>query len=68
MVADSLFLPNGSLHVIPDVGLKPLQELFRAAVLKMLKKVGKIDDDFISIHNGVRIDRQNEKDRMVLAQ
>lgn len=47
LVADELFMPNGSFHVMPDIGLKPLQELFRATVLKMLKKEGKIDDDFI---------------------
>jgi hypothetical protein len=41
LVADGLFMPNGSFHVMPEVGLKPLQELFRATVLKMLKKEGK---------------------------
>ncbi|MDT8441226.1 MAG: transposase zinc-binding domain-containing protein, partial [Desulfuromonadales bacterium] len=37
LVADGLFMPNGSFHVMPDIGLKPLQELFRASVLKILK-------------------------------
>jgi hypothetical protein len=80
LVADGLFMPNGSFYVMPDINLKPLQELFRAAVLKMLKKEGKIDDDFIrmliqwrhvsgfNIHNGVKIDRKDEKGRESLAQ
>lgn len=63
-----------------DINLKPLQELFRAAVLKMLKKEGKIDDDFIrmlmkwrhvsgfNIHNGVKIERKDEKGREALSQ
>ncbi len=80
LVVDGLFMPSGNFHVMPDVGLKPLQELFRAAALKMLKKEGKIDDDFIrkfmqwrhmsgfKIHNGVKIDRQDNKGREALAQ
>ena len=80
LVADGLFMSNGSFHVMPDVGLRPLQEMFRAAVLKMLKREGKIDDAFIrmllkwrhvsgfNIHNGVRIDRQDVKGREALAQ
>lgn len=73
-------MPNGSFYVMPEIKLKPLQELFRAAVLKMLKKEGKIDDDFIrmimqwrhvsgfNIHNGVKIARSDEKGREALAQ
>lgn len=73
-------MPNGSLHAMPDVSLKPLQELCLAAVLKMLKKEGKIDDDFsrmlmqwrhvsgFNIHNGVKIGRQDKKVREALAQ
>lgn len=79
LVADGLFMPNGSFHVMPDVGLKPLQELFRAAVLKMLKKEGKVDDEFVrmlmqwrhvsgfNIHNGLRIDRKDQKGREALS-
>jgi hypothetical protein len=60
-------MPNGSFYVMQNIDLKPLQELFHAAVLKKLKKEGKIDDDFIrmlmkwrhvsgfNIHNGVKI-------------
>jgi hypothetical protein len=43
LVADGLFMPNGSFYAMPNIDLKPLQELFRATVLKMLKKEGKID-------------------------
>ena len=32
---------------MPDVDLKPLEEMFRAKVFKMLKEDGKIDDDII---------------------
>jgi hypothetical protein len=80
LVADGLFMPNGSFHVMPEIDLKPFQELFRVAVLKMLKKEGKIDDDFIriimrwrhvsgfNIHNGVKVDRKDEEGREALAQ
>ncbi|MBE0575555.1 MAG: transposase [Desulfuromonadales bacterium] len=80
LVADGLFMPNGSFHVMPDLGLKPLQELFRDAVLKKLKREGKIDDEFIrmlvqwrhvsgfNIHNGVKIDRRDNNGREALAQ
>jgi hypothetical protein len=34
--------------LMPKIDIKPLAELFRANVLKMLKKEGKIDDDFIA--------------------
>jgi hypothetical protein len=80
LVADGLFMPNGSFHVMSEIDLKPFQELFRVAVLKMLKKEGKIDDDFIriimrwrhvsgfNIHNGVKVDRKDEEGREALAQ
>ncbi len=58
---------------MPKVNLRPLAELFRAHVLKMLKKEGLIDDTFIkmilkwrhtsgfSVHNEVRIKPDDEK-------
>jgi len=67
LVADGLFLESGHFLVMPKVGLRPLRELFRAHVLKMLKKEGLIDDAFIKMlmswqhvsgfnaHNQVRI-------------
>lgn len=39
LVADGLFMPNGSFNVMPVVGLRPLQELFRADLLKILKNI-----------------------------
>jgi hypothetical protein len=64
--ANDLFMPNGSLHVMMNIGLRPLQKLFRTSVQKMLKREGKIDDEFnrmlmqwrhvsgFNIHNGVK--------------
>ncbi|MCP3955132.1 MAG: hypothetical protein GY697_23370 [Desulfobacterales bacterium] len=49
LVSDGLFLESGYFFVMPNVGLRPLRELFRAHVLKMLKKEGLIDDSFIKM-------------------
>ncbi len=58
---------------MPKVDLRPLQELYRAYVLKMLKKEGLINDTFIamimkwrhtsgfSVHNQVRIKPDDDK-------
>ncbi|MDF1555458.1 MAG: transposase [Deferrisomatales bacterium] len=43
IVADGLFRPSGAFHVAPPKDTKPLMELFRAKVLKLLKNEGKID-------------------------
>lgn len=73
LVADGVFLDSGYFFVMPNVDLRPLRELFRAHVLKMLKKEGLIDDTFIKIlmgwrhvsgfnvHNEVRIKPKDEK-------
>lgn len=73
LVADGLFLERGYFFVMPKVNLRPLAELFRAHVLKMLKKEGLVDDDFItmilkwrhtsgfSVHNEVRIKPDDAK-------
>lgn len=73
LVADGLFLESGYFYVMPNVSLRPLRELFRTYVLKMLKKEGLIDDSFIrmllgwkhvsgfNIHNEVRIKPHDEK-------
>jgi len=67
LVADGLFTESGYFYVMPKVDLRPLAEIFRASVLKMLEKEGRIDDAFIkmimawrhnsgfSVHNEVRI-------------
>ncbi len=49
LVADGLFLESGYFFVMPKVDLRPLREIFRALVLKMLKKEGLIDDTFIKM-------------------
>jgi hypothetical protein len=80
LVADGLFFETGSFYVMPRLDLKPLQELFRAAVLKMLQKEGKIRDDLIakilrwrhtsgfSVHNGEQLARDDAEGREALAQ
>ena len=64
LLEDGLFQENDIFYLMPKIDIKPLAELFRANVLKMLKKEGKIDDDLIaklltwnhnsgfSVHNG----------------
>ncbi|MCP3955925.1 MAG: transposase, partial [Desulfobacterales bacterium] len=73
LVADGLFLESGYFFVMPKVDLRPLRELFRVYVLKMLKKEGLIDDSFVqmilkwrhtsgfSVHNQVRIRPEDDK-------
>ncbi|GJQ60396.1 MAG: hypothetical protein D8M57_01735 [Candidatus Scalindua sp. AMX11] len=64
---------------MPDVDLKPLEDIFRASVFKMLKDEGKIDDDVInklmnwrhsgfSVHNGVRVARDDVKGKEAVSQ
>ncbi len=80
LVADGLFTESGYFYVMPKVDLQPLAELFRASVLKMLQKEGRIDDAFIkmimawrhnsgfSVHNEVRINPGDSKGIENLAQ
>jgi ribosomal protein S27E len=80
LVADGLFSESGYFYVMPKVDLRPLAELFRASVLKMLQKEGRIDDSFIkmimawrhnsgfSVHNEVRIQPGDSKGIENLAQ
>jgi hypothetical protein len=76
---DGLFADTGTFYVMRDVDLKPLEEIFRAKILKMLQKEGKIDQEMISkllkwkhsgfgIDNGVRIKKNNAKGREAIAQ
>jgi len=44
LVADGLFTESVYFYVMPNVDLRPLGELFRTSVLKMLQKEGRIDD------------------------
>jgi hypothetical protein len=80
IVADGLFLLNGSFYVMPKVDLKPLQELFRASVLKMLLREGRIDEELItkimrwryvsgfSVHKGDQLARDDGDGQEALAQ
>ena len=73
LVADGLFMESGYFFVMPKVILSRLRELFRAYVLKMLKKEGLVDENFIkmvmfwrhvsgfNIHNEVRIRADDDK-------
>jgi hypothetical protein len=80
LVADGLFTESGYFYVIPKVDLRPLAELFRASVLKMLQREERIDDSFFkmimawrhnsgfSVHNEVRIQPGDTKGIEDLAQ
>lgn len=80
LVADGLFVGNGVFHVLPKVDITPLCELFRAAVLRMLKKKGRIDDALIrnlmtwrhtsgfSVHQGHQLARDDADGQEALAQ
>ena len=45
-MAGGLFTESGYFYVMPKVDLRPLAELFRASVLKMLQREERIDDSF----------------------
>ncbi len=79
IVTDGLFRDTGTFYVMRKVDLKPLEDIFKASIFKMLKKEGKINDDLIrklsqwkhsgfSVHNGVRIEKDNKKGREALSQ
>ena len=63
ITADGLFRANGVFHVMPRVDTKPLAELFRAEILKMLKKEGLID---VLWQIGKRSDTEDYKERVEL--
>ena len=78
-MADGLFRPNGVFHVAPPHSTQPLEELFRAGVLGLLRREGKIGDARIrmllgwrhagfSAFRGGRIARDNRKGHEALAQ
>ena len=79
IATDGLFSKTKTFYVMRKVDLKPLEELFRALIFKMLKKQGKINQDLINkllnwknsgfnVHNGVRIEKDDEKGRESIAQ
>lgn len=81
ITADGLFDERGVFYCMPkDTDIQPLAELFRAKILKMLKRKGLIDDKLIknlmkwkhtsgfSIHNGVRLARDDKEGQTSVAQ
>ncbi len=80
LVADGQFLESGYFFVMPKVDLRPLRELLRDHVLKMLKKEGLIDYTFINmlmswrhvsgfnIHNQARIKPDDDQGMENLSQ
>ena len=79
IVSDGLFKDTGTFYVMRDIELKPLEELFRAEVFKMLKKEGKITEETVqkllewkhsgfNIDNGVRISKDDKEGRESIAQ
>jgi len=79
IVSDGLFAKIGTFYVMPGIDLRPLEEIFRSSIFKMLKEEGKIGDDLInrlmgwrhsgfSVHNGVRVRRDDDGGREALAQ
>ena len=48
IVANGLFTSRGIFHVMPEVSLKPLARIFRAAVFRELRDRGFINDEFIA--------------------
>jgi len=80
LVSDGLFTATGAFYVMPlNSNLKPLEEIFRANFLKMLKIEGKINDEIInnllgwensgfSVNNDVRIAKDDEEGQIRLAQ
>jgi hypothetical protein len=80
LVADGLFTETRLFYVMPRVDIRPLAELFRASVLKMLKDEGRLDDPLIkkiltwrhnlgfSAHNEVRLQAGDAKGSENVAQ
>jgi len=71
IASDGLFLKNGLFYVMPSsIDLKPLEDIFQATILKMLKEEGKINDDIITNllswrHSGFSVDIPDKSFQMV---
>ena len=62
LVADGLFVRSGLFHVLPDVTLKPLEELFRARVITFLVDKGLLPVERANmlrgwVHSGFNVHR-----------
>ena len=72
-------LPNGWFYAFPEIDLKKLESLFRHKVLKLLLKEKRIGEEWVekllswrnsgfNIHNQVRIESDDRRERECLAQ
>jgi len=52
LVADGLFVREGLFHVLPQVSLKPLEDLFRARVITFLVEKGLLPPERANILRG----------------
>ena len=79
LVADGLFVDSGLFHVMPDVSLAPLEELFRARVITFLVKKGLLPPERarmlrgwthsgFNIHRSRRVPPSSREDMERLAQ
>ncbi len=79
LVADGLFTRSGLFHVLPDVSLQPLEELFRVRVITFLLEKGLLPPkrarmlrdwkhSGFNIHQSRRVGPDEDKDRERLAQ
>ena len=79
LVADGLFARSGVFHVMPETGLKPLEELFRARVITFLVDKGLLPPERarmlrgwvhsgFNVHRGRRVLSRERKDMERLAQ
>jgi len=70
LVADGLFSPSGWFYVAPRVSTKPLEQMFRVRVIKMLVEEGLLAEELarkllswkhsgFSVHNGKPIKRND---------
>ena len=79
LVADGLFARSGAFHVMPETGLKPLEELFRARVIAFLVDKGLLPPEAarmlrswvpsgFNVHRGRRVLSREREDMEHLAQ
>ncbi len=79
LVTDGCFMPNGWFHVLPEIDVQKLEDLFRHKVFKMLLKEKKISRELVdkllswkhsgfNIHNQVKIQSHDSHGRESLAQ
>ena len=62
LVADGLFTRDGQFHVLPEVSLKPVEEMFRARLITFLAKRGLLPPERANmlrgwVHSGFNIHR-----------